>query len=180
MNYINFSTNFQITINWARLYLIIYSHYYASETIYNNEVSACPNLKLLSGNYDSEKTSFLMNAAEEEVYEFINSWSETIYQLSKTREREHSASLKDCFRCMYIDVIKHEMSTFQYGAPFFDLHESFLNIQESIRTICQSLQDLDSINFLEVLIELKLIASLFTFIKNIIFNVKTPRPTPIQ
>lgn len=189
MDYINFSTHFKITNNIAQLYLHIYSIYLTCRNYYNilqSETTflSSPNLKQLFHNSNSEKTLTLINNTETEIYDFINDWTDIFYKISqnvlhKTLSSEQILFLKFCknaFHQSYLFVINHNCTTIHYGNPFFNISHEFIELQDSLLIIYQCFDDYKMDNFVNLLIELKLIAIIFTQIKNKILN-KTIYPT---
>ena len=189
MNYINFSTNFNICLQFSKFYIIIYSYYIAIRNYYNvlfNEstIIKISFLKQLSNNKESDKTLDLLQNSEKNVYDFINDLSDLIYKISQSEininESLFLKFLQDSFKIMYFDLIKHYNNIFEFGQPFFDCKICYKEVQNSVFTIYLELEkEFELKNFLNILIELKLIAVIFTDFKNIILNEQNPKPTPV-
>lgn len=188
MNYINFSTNFNICLHFSKLYIIIYSYYIAIRNYYNvlyndSTIVEIFFLKQLSHNKESKKTLNLLNNSEKDIYDFINDLSDLIYKISQSEINKNELLflkfLQDSFKTMYFDLIKHYNNIFEFGQPFFDCKICYKEIQNSVFTIYLELEkEYELENFLNILIELKLIAVIFTDFKNIILNEQNPKPTP--
>jgi hypothetical protein len=199
MNYINFSTNFKIINDIGYIYLNIYSLYMGCKNYYNflhnpNEIIPSPNLKQLFNNKDSDKTLNLLNNSETEIYDFINDFTDLLYQISQhllNNEITESQILflhfcKHAFFQAYLNILTyHNSSIVQYGNPFYNLLSDYNEIQECLLTIYHNLNDecncknykID--NFVNLLIELKLLPIIFTQMKNKILDENIIKPTPI-
>jgi len=193
MHFINFSTNTHICSNLGKLYIIIYSYYMGSKNFHNNlqdpplnYIKTIDNLRLFSQNFQSEKTFPLFDDAEKEVYDFINDWSDILYDVSQkiiyhTLEETDLRYLRFCeniFQSMYFDIINFVLNLDNYGEPFFNLKDLYTELQNCVFTIFFKLQDYNKIeNFIDILIELKLIAVIFTKCKYAVLNKKFPIPT---